>query len=168
MAVEFSGYMLDTTIFNGVFKGEISTASFGHLPLFATGIQIAELSATKSMEKRAGLVAAFKVIDPIVLPAASFAFGIEGAGWKQAYWNDGSGNHEKMLARLRELDPKNRDPLNQIRDILIAETAIKNGATLVSGDRKLRQVVSEFRGRAIDHLQFKSEAMTHSPLASTE
>ncbi len=160
-AVEFNGYMLDTTLFNGVLKGEISVVSFAHLPLLATGVQAAELQATKSTEKRANLAAVFRTISPMVLPAATFVFGIEGAGWGEAYWNDGSGNHQKMLARLRELDRKNKRPLNQLRDILIAETAIKNCATLVSGDRNLRQVVSEFRGRAIDHSQFKSEATAH-------
>jgi predicted nucleic acid-binding protein len=35
-------------------------------------------------------------------------------------------------------------------DVVIAETAIKNSATLVSRDANLRQVVSEFGGRAID------------------
>lgn len=167
-AVEFNGYMLDTTLFNGVLRGEISVVSFAHLPLLATGIQAAELQATKSTEKRANLAAVFQTISPVVLPASSFAFDVEGAGWNQAYWNDGSGNYEKMLARLRELDPKSKDPMNQVRDILIAETAIKNGATLVSGDRKLRQVVSEFRGRAIDHLQFESEATADLPPASSE
>ena len=56
-----------------------------------------------------------------------------------------------MLARLQQLDPKKEKfKLNQVRDILIAETAIKKGAILVSGDSNLRQVVSEFGGHAID------------------
>jgi predicted nuclease of predicted toxin-antitoxin system len=99
-----------------------------------------------------------------VLPASNFAFGIEGAGWGQAEWNDGSGNLEKMLNRLRQLDEeagkKSREPLNQDRDILIAETAIKNHAHLVSGDENLRRVVSEFGGYAITSIQFENVA-TH-------
>ncbi len=35
------------------------------------------------------------------------------------------------------------------RDIVIAETAIKLGAVLVSDDAKLRQVVVEFGGAAL-------------------
>src|SRR6266480_1188606 len=54
-------------------------------------------------------------------------------------------------------------PLNQERDILIAETAVKNGATLVSDDRNLRKVVSEFGGRGIDALQFEREAVLSRP-----
>src|ERR1039457_2601842 len=79
------------------------------------------------------------------------AWDIEGAGFDQAHWNDGSGNFDRMLARLQQLDPKKEKfKLNQVRDILIAETAIKKGAILVSGDSTLRQVVSEFGGHAID------------------
>jgi hypothetical protein len=87
---------------------------------------------------------------PRCCPRLGFAFDIEGAGFDQAYWNDGSGNFEKMLARLRQLDHKNKSMPNQVRDILIAETAIKNGATLVSGNSNLRQVVTEFGGNAIE------------------
>ncbi len=57
-----------------------------------------------------------------------------------------------MLSRLRELDAKNKNPLNQVRDVLIAETAIKNKAILVSHDDNLRKIVFEFGGRAIAQL----------------
>ncbi len=162
--VASNSYMLDTTLFNSVLNREISAASFAGLRLLATGIQASELRATKCPQRRAGLLATFEEINPAVAPASSFAFDVEGAGLDQAYWNDGSGNFQKMLDRLRELDPKSKDPLNQLRDILIAETAIKNGATLVSGDKRLRQVVLEFGGRAIDHPSFEREAM--APAAS--
>jgi hypothetical protein len=69
-------------------------------------------------------------VSPAWIPASSFAWDIEGAGWDEACWNDGTGQFEEMLTRLRELDLKTKDPLNQVRDILIAETAIKNCATL--------------------------------------
>ena len=55
-----------------------------------------------------------------------------------------------MLSRLKVIDRKpRRQHLNQIRDIVIAETAIKLNAILVSDDEKLRQVVSEFGGTAL-------------------
>ena len=63
-----------------------------------------------------------------------------------------------MLARLRELDLKSKSGPNQGRDIVIAETAIKNGATLLSGDFNLRQVVAESGGDAIDPDQHRSSA----------
>jgi len=150
MTLVHHSYMLDTNVFNGVLDGKALPASFANERLLVTGIQAAELRATGKPERRAALLAVYEEIRPTSLPASSFAFDIEGAGFDQAYWNDGSGNFEKMLARLRQLDPKNKSAPNQVRDILIAETAIKHGATLVSGDSNLRQVVSEFGGNAID------------------
>src|ERR1700730_18752589 len=150
MNASAQAYMLDTNVFNRVLDGEISISSFGGHRLLVTGIQRDELSKTKDNVRRTALLATFEAISPEVRLASSFAFGIEGAGFDQAYWNDGSGNFEKMRKRLQELNPKNKNPLNQERDILIAETAIKNSATLVSDDRNLRQVVSEFGGCAIE------------------
>ena len=145
-------YMLDTTEFNHLLDGKISAASLSSRRLLVTGIQEGELCATRDCMRREALLAVYKKVDPIKKPASSFAFDIEGAGWGQAYWNDGSGNVERMLQRLQELDPKSKGALNQWRDILIAETAIKNDAILVSHDGNLRQVVLEFGGRSIDQL----------------
>jgi predicted nucleic acid-binding protein len=147
-------FMLDTTEFNHLLDdGEIRSASFVGRRLLVTGVQEAELRATTNHKRRADLLAVLEQVNPTVEAASSLAWNIEGAGWGQARWNDGSGKFEKMLNRLRELDrKKHKKPYNQTRDILIAETAIKNGATLVSSDCNLRQVVSEFRGHAIDHL----------------
>lgn len=152
-------YMLDTNVFNHVREKKISLASFTGHHLLVIGVQADELRATKDTQLREKLLAAFEEINPEGVLASSFAFGIEGAGFDQACWNDGSGNFEKMLDRLKQLDRKNKkkkslDPcdllLNQLRDVLIAETAIKNKATLVSADKSLRKVVSEFGGCAVD------------------
>lgn len=150
MTTSHQAYILDTTVFNAVLDGKALLTSLKGRRLLVTGIQANELRATGKAERRAALLATYEEIGPASVPASSFAFDIEGAGFDQAYWNDGSGNFEKMLARLRQLDTKNKSVANQVRDILIGETAIKNGATLVSGDSHLRQVVSEFGGNAID------------------
>jgi len=149
MNTSAQAYMLDTNVFDRVLDGEISISSFGGHRLLVTDIQRDELSKTTDDVRRTALLATFEAISPEVGLASSFAFDIEGAGFDQAYWNDGSEKFEKMRKRLRELDRNNKKPLNQERDILIAETAIKNGVTLVSDDRNLRQVVSEFGGCAI-------------------
>ena len=151
-----NGYMLDTNLFNDVLDAKIPVGSLRGLHLLATGIQPAELRATSNPDRRARLLEIFEEVRPATTLTSSFAFDVEGAGWDQAYWNDGSGNFQRMLARLRELDKKDRR-LNQVRDILIAETAIKNGATLVSRDHNLCLIVSEFGGRAIDREQFERE-----------
>ncbi|HXX17957.1 MAG TPA: hypothetical protein VEJ46_01005 [Candidatus Acidoferrum sp.] len=141
-------HMLDTTIFNAALEGKVSLASFAGSQLLVIGVQADELRATQNEKRRAELLALFEQIRPVTVPASSFAFDIEGAGWGQADWNDGRGTFQLMLSRLRELDGK-KNIRNQLRDILIAETAIRNGATLVTGDANLRKVVLEFGGRAI-------------------
>jgi predicted nucleic acid-binding protein len=148
-------YMLDTNVFNDVLDGKISPMALTGHRLLVIGVQLAELNATRNSARRADLRAVFEEISPSNERAASFAWGIEGAGWDEAYWNDGSGNFQRIFARLAELDfqkKKDRGDLNKMRDILIAETAIKNHAVLVTRDCNLRRVVSEFGGRAIERL----------------
>jgi predicted nucleic acid-binding protein len=146
MTLVHRSYMLDTNVFNGVLDGKALPASLANERPLVTGIQAAELRATGKPERRAALLGVYEETRSTSLPASSFSFDIEGAGFDQACWNDWSGNFEKMLARLRRLDPRYKSAPNQVRDILIAETAIKHGATLVTGDSNLRQVVSEFGG----------------------
>jgi predicted nucleic acid-binding protein len=145
MADAESAYMLDTNVFNAACDGEIPVEAFGHRKMLAIGVQLAELRATKNSDRRTQLLEKFTEIDPKVMPAESFAFDVEGAGWDQAKWNDGSGKFQKMLARLKDLDAasgkKPKDDRNQVRDILIAETALKLDATLISGDVNLRQML---------------------------
>jgi predicted nucleic acid-binding protein len=145
-------YMLDTIVFNHVREKKISSASFAGHRLLVIGVQADELRATKDVQLREELLAVFEEINPEGVLASSFALDIEAAGLDQACWNDGSGNFEKMLDRLQQLDRKNKKKKlpNQLRDVLIAETAIKNKVTLVSGDKNLQKVVSEFGGCAID------------------
>jgi len=152
--------MLDTNVFNDALDAKISANAFTGRCLLVTDIQEAELRATGQPRKEA-LLTKFWEINATVLLASSFAWDIEGAGWDNAEWNDGSGNFEKMLEHLRQLDKKSRKSSrnlhNQARDILIAETAIKNNAVLVSGDKNLRRTVREFGGCAIDPEEFQAE-----------
>jgi len=97
-------YMLDTNLFDRVLDGKISIASNVPLHLLATGVQRAELRACPILERQQKLLAVFDEIVPSVTLAASFAFDIEGAGFDEAYFNDGSGKYERMLDRPRALD----------------------------------------------------------------
>ncbi len=147
-------YMLDTNVFNHVLDGKISSSLLGGRRLLVTGVQASELRATRDAHKRAALLAIFEEIQPTSTLAASFCWGVDGAGFDQATWNDGSGNFDRMLARLQELDRRKKERLNQVRDTLIVGTALKNGATLVSGDSNLRQLICEFGGDAINLANF--------------
>jgi predicted nucleic acid-binding protein len=152
-------YMLDTNVFNAACDGDLPIEAFSGRKMIATGVQIAELRATKNANRRTHLLDKFAEIDPASMPAESMVWGVEGAGWEQAKWNDGSGTFPKMLARLKELDAaagkRPKDERNQLRDIVIAETALKLCATLVSGDENLRQTLTEFGGTAISRDDFK-------------
>jgi predicted nucleic acid-binding protein len=150
---QLNGYMLDTTEFNAVMKGELPISAVSGQRLFATHIQLDQLNRTPCGETRAKLRAAFKDVAPKNLATESFAIGISRIGDAKLSAEDS--DFKSMLARLKALDRagKNRH-MNQCCDILIAETAIRNGLTLVSGDANLRKVTNEFGGRAIDREQF--------------
>jgi hypothetical protein len=79
------------------------------------------------------------------------------ARYLEDFWHQFGNSLPREAARLacaavRELDAVLfvSEEHDQWRDILIAETAIKNSATLVSDDCNLCQVVSEFGGCAIE------------------
>ena len=150
-------YMLDTNVFNDLLGGKVPLTSLRGRRLLVIGVQGHELRATRDTSRRAALLAVFEDIRPTLTLASSFCFGIEGAGFDEANWNDGSGKFDEMLALLQHLDNhkrKKKERLNQIRDILIAEAAIKNGATLISSDINLRKVVFEFGGSATNLCSF--------------
>jgi predicted nucleic acid-binding protein len=154
--------MLDTNAFNRVLDQRLCIPKHGQFSLLATRVQIGELNSTGDEKRRGDLISTFKEVAPTVALTASLAFGIEGAGWDQACWNDCTGTYERMLERLKQLDANKKkrpgkDGLAPDRDILIAETAIKTGSILVSDDENLRQVVSEFGGRALDCSEFEQE-----------
>jgi hypothetical protein len=159
--------MLDTNIFNRVCDGAISLGLLAERRPIATGVQPAELRATADAERREALLAIFHVIAPDLVPASSFCFDIPGAGWDEAEWNDGTDRFQKMLARLVCLDlesgrhkSQSGDRLlkNQISDIVIAETAIKAGVSLISADGNLRKVVKEFGGSSLSLDEMRAEA----------
>ena len=144
--------MLDTNVFSRILDGVLLPPARSGRRFLVTGVQADECRAAPSPDRRAGLLQTIEEVAPELCLASSFCLDVEGAGFEQAEWNDGTGRFDAMLSRLKVLDKKQRTEaqhLNQIRDIVIAETAIKLGATLVSDDVKLRQVVEEFGGSSV-------------------
>jgi predicted nucleic acid-binding protein len=146
-----TAYMLDTNAFDRLLDGQVSFDTIRGLHLVATHVQLDELRAAekKQPERAAKLLSTFEEIDPTMDSTASAFWDV--SNWDQSSWEDGVA--DRMLARLRQLDAdarkKHRDPKNQIRDVLVGHTAIKINATLISCDPQLRQLVSEFGGRAV-------------------
>lgn len=152
MSTEPQAFMLDTNIFSRVLDGLLPLPPKTGRRFLVTGVQADECRSTPCPTRRAGLLQTIEEIAPESCLASSFCLDIEGAGADQAEWNDGTGRFEAMLARLKVLDKKQKTEaqhLNQIRDIVIAETAIKLDAALVTDDVRLRQVISEFGGTAL-------------------
>jgi len=143
-------YMLDTNVFNDALDRTIELAPLTGGLLIVTGVQEDELRATLDPNRRSDLLGVFTEIAPAVVAASSFCLDIAGAGLDEAHWNDGSGLFQTMFCRLQVLSGhQEARRLNQLRDIAIAETAIKNNAVLISRDRALRTVVLEHGGKAI-------------------
>jgi predicted nucleic acid-binding protein len=144
-------YLLDTNVFNKLNDGQLQLDAFRDLDIVVTHIQWEELSATKNSARKAELLRTFEKINPKTDRTASALFDVSVFD-QSAFAADGV-VEGKMTARLSQLDAaagkKHRDPKNRQRDVLIAHTAIKNNVTLISDDKNLRQLVCEFRGRAI-------------------
>jgi len=136
-------YMLDTNFFNALRDGTVLPECLIDRRLIATGIQEAELANTTEEVLRNDLRKAFDQAQTEWVPAAQLVFDMAGAGSDQASWGLNDKTHCAMLESLRELEGT-KFGSNQVADVLIAETAMKRGAILVSDDKNLRTLASEF------------------------
>jgi hypothetical protein len=147
-----TAYVLDTNVFDRLKDEHVSFDAFRGLRLIATHVQLDELSAARKNHpaRAADLLSTFEKIGPRMAPTTSASWDV--SNWDQSSWSPEDGVDQKMVDRLTQLDTavgKKRDQKNRIRDVLIAHTAINISATLISDDQQLRQLVSEFGGRAI-------------------
>lgn len=159
-----TSYMLDTNCFDQILDGDLSLCIPSSMTLVCTGVQRDELSRCTPPDRREALLKIFENINPNIVLASSFCFGIEGAGFDQACWNDGTGRFHRMLERLKDSDrarkKRPKDLRNQIRDIVIAETALTGRLTLVTNDEGLANVMIEFGGKAINFKEFTARGDT--------
>lgn len=93
-------YMFDTNVFNFLVKNSISSHKLRGIRILITGIQADELCATNDDELRNKLLSVLAESQCERVSASSFAFDVEGAGFDQACWHDGSHFFHKMLQRL--------------------------------------------------------------------
>lgn len=161
------GVMFDTNIFNHILGGSIAIDAVTSLavPIFVTYVQHDELEATPLEERRVALLSIFRKVITEDAPTESFVIGVSRIGmakisspvlptesavwdvsrWDQAKWGD-EDNLYTTIKRL--LDGLNNSKKNNIHDALIAETAIKNGLTLITHDSDLRDTVILVGGKA--------------------
>ena len=133
------GYILDTNIFNHIVEGKVDVSTLFHgPPLYATHIQLDEIKETTDKEKQSQLKKLFSELPQDSLPTASFVLDVSRLG--QARLSSGE-LYEKLRGRLEKLGRRKR---SNIKDALIAETAIKAGLVLVTHDRHLFKAATEF------------------------
>jgi predicted nucleic acid-binding protein len=136
------GYMFDTNIFNDILDGKIDVVLFPEdLQLYVTHVQLDEIQATRDEQRRTQLMSVFSAIPQESIPTASTVIGVSRLG--QSRLSDGI-LYNRLRTRLDELSKKGNNP----KDIALAETAIVEGLTLVTHDRHLFRVVTEFDGAA--------------------
>lgn len=141
-------YMLDTSAIGEIADGSVNARKLYTSTdrFFITHIQEDELSAAGSYSKFLNSV--LEVVDTSDVVTEEFRWGI--SAWGRAKWGEGEFT-EKMLNQMSS------DGGNEIKDVMIAETAIQNGHTLVTHDQELRNAVnSETPGNAISVSDFAS------------
>lgn len=144
-----NGYMVDTNVFNWLLDGRISLLDLPEGPRFITHVQSDELRATKNPVRRDELLTQLNVVRTGVAPTEAFVWGT--SAWGESKWGSGP-KFNLMFAALRSIDQKpatDKTKQNQLRDILIAETALETGLVLITADQNLARVMRDFGGTAI-------------------
>jgi len=156
-----TAYLLDTVVFNRLIDDKLPPEFFKGSRLYITHIQRDELLRTPNVERRERLLKAVNVLNPNQVPTSSFLLGV--SQLDAAILNDDGSIYDGMISRIRRLDShdgKNPKFPNPEADALIAETAIKNGLTLVTLDQNLATVTMEFGGQVADLPEWKSRELS--------
>lgn len=157
-------YMLDTNVFNRVLDGKVSLGGLEGKALVATHIQRDELDRCSDETRRSQLLHIFVAVinalsaDPSspadpggFVPTESAAWDV--SRWDQAKW----GAEDELFGALRaDLDARNKGKPNNVEDILIAETAMRNGWVLVTDDRDLVATVTKHGGACANSYIFNA------------
>ena len=109
-----SKLMLDTNVFNEVVRGDISIDLFKNHEIFATHIQLDEITRTKEDTVREKLESAFMAIVTTKIATSSMVWDV--SRWDESSWSDGEKFNE-MKQRLVELDKNksiNKKTPNQV------------------------------------------------------
>lgn len=149
--------LLDTMVFNHLRDGKVDVSLFDGWTLCATHVQKEEIRETQNTLRRDELLKCFHDINPEVLRAETFAWGITGAGWDQASWSKPDGLFDEIKSAMEDEDRKDKrkrkrlldKPENCFHDALTAEVAIRNNLTLITNDPSLRAIVPIFGGKVI-------------------
>ena len=166
--------MLDTNVFNDVLDGKIDIANLKGLRLKATHIQWDEIGNTKDQGRKDALLSIFEFLTEETTPTTSAVFGIsvfgaacpgssgivptESAVWGISRWGAAKWGADNILTGLRQqLDALNKKKRNNVHDILIAETSVRNGWVLITSDSDLFLVVTKYSGACANLYTLQTE-----------
>lgn len=126
-------YMLDTSAIGEIAEGEIGAKTLYTTTdrFYVTHIQKDELKAAGGYARV--LLNVIEVVDATENATEGMIFGISRLGAAKL------GRGEYMGEMLDSMPPDD----NNMKDVLIAETAIQNGYTLVADDKNLKNTVNE-------------------------
>jgi predicted nucleic acid-binding protein len=158
-------YMFDTNVFNHILDGMADLSGFvGRAKFYATHVQIDELQKTADEQRKTALLRVFEVVTNVKIPTESFVLNASRldeaklggeqpvptesavwgvSKWGQCKWTPSDNLYQPIKSKLDQL---NKSKANNVEDALMAETAIKNGFTLVTHDGDLYKVATEFGG----------------------
>lgn len=140
-------YIFDTNIFDDIVNEKLKISdiakykNFKKVKIYVTHIQIDEINKCSDVDKRARLNIFMVKIRPILIPTSSCAFDI--SRFDESKFGDGI-----IFNKIKRGNIKN------VEDALIGETAIKEGITLVTNDKRLMNIVMELGGNAISLNEF--------------
>ena len=143
-------YILDTNIFNRIVDGELNGEEIGkRTTLCATHVELNELQNARNEERRGHLLNIFEAVDAKLIPTTSAVWGV--SEWGSAEYTSEDSNYPNIVKRLEK---KNGGKGSNVRDALIADTAMSLGLTLVTEDRHLFEVVAEAGGSVVRLKEF--------------
>jgi PIN domain nuclease of toxin-antitoxin system len=135
------GFMIDTCIFNWLLDGDISRDQIPvRSRIFITHVQLDELNLTKCHIRRTELNRVLRKIRPKKVATESMVLGFSRLGGCKL------SDDTLYLEMLNKLDALNKSKKNNPSDILIADTALKSGFTLITSDRHLQSVMIAYNG----------------------
>jgi restriction endonuclease S subunit len=153
------GFMFDTNVFNAIIDNRIDLRQLPrNLKYYVTHIQYDEICSTQNEERKRELLEIMEKVPNEVIATEGAVYGVSRYGMAKFVSEADAKQYDEMLRRLKELDEeagKKKPVENQIRDVLIALTSIKNCLVLITEDKNLKKVTEEFNGQAITLEQFQ-------------
>jgi len=123
-------YMLDTTVYNHMLNRKLRFSDLEEAEYYCTQIQITELDNTQNIERKIQLLNVKNETKSEKIHLETFVIGISQFDCAKL----GPG---KEFTYILETMDEIKKGANNLKDSLIAETAFRNGMTLITGDMTL-------------------------------